>query len=136
MSLRARFGHHHGMPRSPDVVRVAFLDVSPLLRDMLTPAFDAEFVLDTTGDFTDLDSLIEALPAMSPDLVFIAAGRMATEQAARRCLAAAPRVSVVMLTRGGRDAVVYRLDLCSMTIQEISPYMLVDEVRKAASTRW
>jgi DNA-binding NarL/FixJ family response regulator len=136
MFLRARFGHHQIMPRSPGIVRVAFLGVSPLLRDMLTPAFDGELVLEAIGDYADLDSLINALPAISPDVVLIAAGRMGTKEVARRCLSVAPKMSVVTLTRDDRDAVIYRLDLSWTTVEEISPQMLVEEVRKAVSTSW
>ena len=124
------------MPRTDDVVRIAFLDVSPLLREMLTPAFEAEFVLEPTGDFTDPDRLIEALPAMSADVVLIASGRSGTEDVARRCLAAAPHASVLILTRGGRDALVCRLELSTRVLEGVSSQSLGLSLRETAKAKW
>ena len=124
------------MTGARDVVRIAFLDVSRLLREMLTPAFEVEFVVETTGDFTDPDTLIKALPIMSPDVVLIGPGRSSTEKVARRCLAAAPKLSVVTLTRGGRDALAFRLDSSPTTIEDISPALLREIVHEAAKAGW
>jgi DNA-binding NarL/FixJ family response regulator len=124
------------MTGTGDVVRMAFLDVSRLLREMITPAFEAEFVVETTGDFTDPDTLINALPIMRPDVVLIGPGRWASENVARRCLAAAPKLSVVTLTRGGRDALVFRLDSPLTTIEDISPELLREIVHETAKAGW
>ena len=67
---------------------------------------------------------------MGSDAVLIA-GPLATPQTARRCLATAPDLSVVTLTRGGRDATVYRRELTWTTIEGISPKALVDLLDEA-----
>jgi DNA-binding NarL/FixJ family response regulator len=123
------------MTGTRDVVRMAFLDVSRLLREMLTPVFEAAFVVETTGEFTDPDALISALPVMGPDVVLIGPGRSGTEEVARRCLAAAPKLSVVTLTRGGRDALAFRLDSSPTTIEDISPELLSEIVHETAKAR-
>ena len=117
---------------------MAFLDIARSLREMLTPVFEAAFVVETTGEFTDPDALISALPIMGPDVVLIGPGRSGTEEIARRCLAAAPKLSVVTLTRGGRDALVFRLDSSPTTMKDISPESLckiVHETAKAGCRR-
>jgi len=111
-------------------VRVALLGVSPLLQELVTSAVGTRAVVETTGQFSDVERIVEALPAMGSDAVLIA-GPLATPQTARRCLATAPDLSVVTLTRGGRDATVYRRELTWTTIEGISPKALVDLLDEA-----
>ena len=103
---------------------------------MLTAAFAGSVTIEVVGHFQDPFMLGSALPAAHADLIVVGAGPYATDMVARQCLSVAPHLTIVSLTRGGRDAVLYRLALSSTTLEDVSPGALIGTALRSASTSW
>ena len=103
---------------------------------MLTAAFGAEIAFKVAGKFADLYVLASTLPTLDADLIIIGAGPYATEIVARQCLGVAPHSTIVTLTRGGRDAMIYRLAMRATELQEVSLESVVQVALEGASRTW
>jgi DNA-binding NarL/FixJ family response regulator len=84
-------------------IRVVFIRMSPLLRDIVKQAIGSERDMEIAGEFC-ADSWAERLRALKPEVVIISLARGEGDDVTSRLLEAAPNAKIVALSFDNRSA--------------------------------
>ena len=124
------------MPRPPAAIRIAFLNISPLMHDLLERAFERAPALKVVGRYTDAKALIEASAEIRPDVVVMGTTRVSVHEPVRQLLSAQPHLAVITLLHDDRDLITYQLTLQTWTREDVSIDALVETIRASHTICW
>lgn len=84
-------------------IRVVFIGMSPMLRDIVSRAIGSEMDMDIAGELF-LDSWAERLRALKPGAVFISLAHGEGDDVTSRLMEAAPNAKIVAFSADNRSA--------------------------------
>jgi DNA-binding NarL/FixJ family response regulator len=101
-------------------IRVVFIGMSPLLRDIVKHAIGSEMDMEIAGELF-ADSWAEHLRALKPEAVIISLARGEGEDVASRLLEAAPTAKIVALSSDNRSALCCESGHHQRVLFDVSP---------------
>jgi DNA-binding NarL/FixJ family response regulator len=107
--------------------RILLADMPQMLRDIVAGILVPEPDLEVVAETAAVNGLPDAVSRFGADVVIV--GRD-DPSLATTLMEGAPRIKVLAVTAGGRESWLYELRPQRVSLGEISPQRLVDEIRK------
>ena len=106
-------------------IRVVFIGMSPMLRDIVSRAIGSEMDMDIAGELFP-DSWAERLRALKPGAVIISLARGEADDVTSRLLEAAPNAKIVALSSDSRSALCCVAGRHQRVLFDVSPQEIVE----------
>jgi DNA-binding NarL/FixJ family response regulator len=108
-------------------IRVVFIGMSPMLRDIVKQAVESERDVDIAGEFF-ADTWAEGLRVLKPEAVIISLARGEGDDVTNRLMEAAPNARIVALASDNRSAIFcaagrHQKVLLDVSSQEIAEFI-------------
>jgi DNA-binding NarL/FixJ family response regulator len=106
-------------------IRVVFIGMSPLLRDIVKQAIGSEIDMEIAGEFF-ADSWVERLRALKPEAVIITLAHGEGDDVTSRLLEAAPNAKIVALSSDNRSALCCVAGRHQRVLFDVSPQEIAE----------
>jgi DNA-binding NarL/FixJ family response regulator len=106
-------------------IRVVFIGMSPMLRDIVKQAIGSERDMDIAGEFF-ADSWAERLRALKPEAVIISLARGEGDDVTSRLMEAAPNAKIVALSSDNRSALCCTAGPHQRVLFDVSPQEIAE----------
>jgi hypothetical protein len=113
-------------------IRIALLNLRPILRDIIEDAVIQEADMSLTGAMLQSE---EELEDASADVLVVGTDEPDDGEVPTRLLWIAPRISVLMIAMSGGSAVLYELRPQKQPLGEVTVTALLDAIRWSAGNR-
>ena len=111
-------------------MRVLLAEMAPLLRDIVTDAVSQEPGVELVGTVGGQDEFLPALGRQRVDVLVLGARETDDVVLAEQVWVSSPRVKVLMIAPGGRNAVLHALWPHKVALGDVSPQGLVAAMRE------
>ena len=100
--------------------RTVFVTLSPLLSDIISELVFARLGLKLVGHIQDREMLIERLPALAPDVVFIGLRTGESDTIGSSVLKVVPTAKVLAISNDARYAYLHEMRLIRLELPDFS----------------